>query len=74
MRRGVEALGLRIGVFGEIVRNIKACAGAPAFCLGAAGDVCGLGTRLQERFMDQPVPNDFKVSLAGCHRGCTDPF
>lgn len=74
LRRGVAALGLRVGVFGEVVRNVKACAGSPSFCLRAAADICSLGTRLQERFMDRPVPNDFKISLAGCSRGCTDPY
>jgi dissimilatory sulfite reductase (desulfoviridin) alpha/beta subunit len=74
LRSGIKDLGLRVGVFGEVVRNVKACAGSPSFCLRAAADICSLGTRLQERFMDQPVPNDFKISLAGCSRGCTDPY
>lgn len=74
LRVGVEALGLRIGVFGEIVRNIKVCAGSKDLCQRALADVYELGGILQDRFMNRPVPKDFKISVAGCHRGCTEPF
>ncbi|SMC00018.1 Nitrite/Sulfite reductase ferredoxin-like half domain-containing protein [Thermanaeromonas toyohensis ToBE] len=74
LRAGVEALGLRIGVFGEIVRNVKACAGSSELCQRSLADVYELAGRLQDRFMNRPVPNDFKISVAGCHRGCTEPF
>ncbi|KKM08962.1 nitrite reductase [Clostridiales bacterium PH28_bin88] len=73
LRAGVARLSLRVGVFGEVVRNVKSCAGGAGFCLRAAGDVFTLGSRLQETFMDQPVPKDLKISVAGCPRGCTEP-
>ncbi len=74
LQRGIAELGLKMGRFGEIVRNVKACAGGPDFCMRAQGNAFGLGARLQEVFMDQPVPRDFKMSVAGCFRGCTDPW
>lgn len=74
LRSGVAALGLRVGVFGEIVRNVKACAGNKYLCQRALSDVFELGGQLQDRFMNRPTPCDFKIALAGCHRGCTDPL
>lgn len=73
-RQGVTDLGLKIGSFGEVVRNVKSCAGGEEFCLRALTDVFSLAASIQEKFMDQPVPHDFKISVAGCHRGCTDPL
>ncbi|MGE5554442.1 MAG: nitrite reductase [Betaproteobacteria bacterium] len=70
----VDKLGLRIGSFGEVVRNVKACCGTSGFCVRSQADAHQLGLRLQDRFMDEPVPKDFKISVAGCQRGCTDPF
>lgn len=74
LREGVRKIGLRIGVFGEIVRNVKACAGNRNLCQRALSDVFDLGGEIQDRFMNQPTPCDFKISVAGCHRGCTDPY
>ncbi|MDK2895720.1 MAG: hypothetical protein PWQ98_1847, partial [Moorella sp. (in: firmicutes)] len=74
LRAGVAALGLRVGVFGEIVRNVKACAGNKDLCQRSLSDVFELGGELQDRFMNRPTPCDFKIALAGCHRGCTDPL
>lgn len=70
----VENLGLRIGVFGEVVRNVKACAGNEKFCPRALSNALDLGVKLQNEFMNQEVPHDFKISVAGCSRGCTDPL
>lgn len=70
----VERLELRVGSFGEVVRNVKACCGTNGFCVRSQADAHHLGLRLQDRFMNEPVPKDFKISVAGCHRGCTDPF
>ncbi|MDI6871187.1 MAG: nitrite reductase [Bacillota bacterium] len=70
----VDKLGLRIGSFGEVVRNVKACCGTSGFCVRSQADAHHLGLRLQDRFMNEPVPKDFKISVAGCQRGCTDPF
>lgn len=74
LKAEASRLGLRTGAFGEVVRNVKACCGTNGFCVRAQADAHGLGMKLQERFMDQPVPKDFKINVAGCHRGCTDPF
>lgn len=74
LREGIARLGLRAGSFGEVVRNVKACCGTNGFCVRSQADANRLGMRLQDRFMDLPVPKDFKISVAGCHRGCTDPF
>ncbi|MDS1030323.1 nitrite reductase [Bacillota bacterium LX-D] len=71
---GVQELGLRIGSFGEVIRNVKSCAGGEQFCLRSLTDVFKLATELQEIYMDQKVPHDFKISVAGCQRGCTDPL
>ncbi|MGI9951651.1 nitrite reductase [Moorellaceae bacterium AZ2] len=74
LREGVEGLGLKLGVFGETVRNVKACAGSSELCQRSLSDVFELAGILQDRFMNRPVPNDFKISVAGCQRGCTEPF
>ncbi|MBP1763243.1 MAG: nitrite/sulfite reductase ferredoxin-like protein [Firmicutes bacterium] len=70
----IEKTGLQIGVFGNIVRNVKGCAGNDKLCPRSFGDAFGLGVALQEQYMNQPVPKDFKISTAGCARGCTDPL
>jgi dissimilatory sulfite reductase (desulfoviridin) alpha/beta subunit len=72
-RKEIEQLGLKIGVFGNIVRNVKGCAGNDQLCPRSFGDAFGLGVKIQEKFMNQPTPKDFKISTAGCVRGCTDP-
>lgn len=70
----IEALGLKIGAFGEQIRNVKGCCGHPNFCNRFTADALGLGIEIQEKYMGQPVPKDFKISTAGCGRGCTDPY
>ncbi|HWR55286.1 MAG TPA: hypothetical protein VN462_02155, partial [Negativicutes bacterium] len=70
----IQKIGLQIGVFGNIVRNVKGCAGSDQWCQRSFGDAFGLGVRIQEQFMNQPAPKDFKISTAGCPRGCTDPY
>ncbi|MGE5508090.1 MAG: hypothetical protein ACM3RP_06385 [Chitinophagales bacterium] len=74
LKAAVAGLSLRVGAFGEVVRNVKACCGTNGFCVRAQADAHKLGMALQDRFMDAPVPKDFKINVAGCHRGCTDPF
>jgi dissimilatory sulfite reductase (desulfoviridin) alpha/beta subunit len=73
-RQEIENIGLRIGVFGNIVRNVKGCPGNDQLCKRSFGDAFGLGIKIQEQFMNQPTPKDFKISTAGCIRGCTDPY
>lgn len=74
VEEAVAAMGLRIGNFGSVIRNIKGCCGHPNFCNRYLADALTLGIELQEKYMDQPVPKDFKISTAGCGRGCTDPY
>ncbi|MBC9785133.1 nitrite reductase [Heliobacterium chlorum] len=71
---GVTALGLDIGSFGDIVRNVKGCAGNSSLCMRSLSEAHGLAVEIQKKFMNQPTPHDFKISVAGCHRGCTDPL
>jgi len=70
----IAKIGLKIGVFGNIVRNVKGCAGNDQLCQRSFGDAFALGAKIQDQFMNQPVPKDFKISTAGCIRGCTDPY
>lgn len=70
----IEKTGLHIGSFGNVVRSVKGCAGNDALCVHARGDAHGLGVSIQNRFMNESVPKDFKISTAGCVRACTDPY
>ena len=73
-KQEIAHIGLKIGVFGNIVRNVKGCAGNEQLCQRSLADAFGLGVAIQERFMNQPTPKDFKISTAGCIRGCSDPY
>ncbi|GAV25269.1 nitrite reductase [Carboxydothermus islandicus] len=66
--------GFKIGCFKEAVRNVKACSGSSELCPRALGEALPLGIKLQERFFGRPLKHDFKIAVAGCHRGCTDPY
>lgn len=68
-----EEIGLVVGKFGNIIRNVKGCAGGDGLCRRALGDALGLGIEIQKRYFGQKVPKDFKISTAGCARSCTDP-
>jgi len=70
----VEELGLKVGTYGGVVRNVKACCGEDGLCIWSRGDALKLGTDLQESYWGYPVTKDFKISVAGCSRGCTDPM
>ncbi|MTI86019.1 MAG: nitrite reductase [Firmicutes bacterium] len=70
----VEELGLKVGTYGGVVRNVKACCGDDDLCTWSRGNALQLGTALQESCWGSPVPKDFKISVAGCSRGCTDPL
>lgn len=73
-KEAIEAMGLKIGVFGNVVRNVKGCAGNEKLCPRSQGNAFDLGVRIQDTFMNQPSPKDFKISTAGCVRCCTDPY
>ena len=74
LKDAIEAIGLSIGVFGNVVRNVKGCSGRRDLCKHSLGDAFGLGLQIQKSFMNQPTPKDFKISTAGCNRACTDPY
>ncbi|HHW45219.1 MAG TPA: nitrite reductase [Desulfotomaculum sp.] len=71
---GLAGLGLKVAPFGNVVRPVKACPGNESLCPRTLGDALELGITLQERFLGRQVPKDFKIAVAGCPRGCTDPF
>ncbi len=67
-------LGLKVSPYGNVVRAVKACAGNSALCPRSIGEALDLGIEIQERYMGLAVPKDFKIAVAGCPRGCTDPY
>ncbi|MZP30473.1 nitrite reductase [Heliobacterium undosum] len=69
----LRELGLDVGCFGDIVRNVKGCPGNKSLCQRSLSDVFELAVEIQNKYSNQPTPHDFKISVAGCHRGCTDP-
>ncbi len=66
-------LGLVLSPYGDVVRAVKACAGNTALCPRSTGDALDLGIEIQNRYLGKAVPKDFKISVAGCYRGCVDP-
>jgi len=68
-----EELGLVVGKFGNVIRNVKGCAGGEGLCKRGLGDALGLGIEIQSKYFGQETPKDFKISTAGCSRACTDP-
>jgi len=72
-KEALETLKLRVAPFGNVVRPVKACAGNTALCPRSLDDALELGIEIQERYLGRPVPKDFKIAVAGCPRGCTDP-
>jgi len=72
VRSKVEELGLKVGEYGNIVRSVKGCVGS--LCSRSVCDAHELGVEIQDRYMGQPVPKDFKIAVSGCLRGCTDPY
>lgn len=69
----LAGLDLRISPYGNVVRAVKACAGNTGLCPRATCEALNLGIEIQNRFTGQPAPKDFKIAVAGCPRGCTDP-
>lgn len=70
----ISDLGLRISPYGNSIRSVKACAGNSDLCPRAIADALNLGIELQDKYIGQTVPKDFKIAVAGCPRGCTDPY
>lgn len=75
---GLADLELKLAPYGNTVRAVKACAGGVGLCprslAGVKGEALELGMEIQEKYLGQPVPKDFKIAVAGCPRGCTDPY
>ena len=69
-----EKLNLMVSPFGSAVRSVKVCSGGEGLCPRMLGDALSLGIKLEERYMGKPTPKDFKISTAGCPRGCTEPY
>lgn len=70
----VKKLGLKVSPFGSTVRSVKACAGGDGLCPRMLGNALALGIKIEENYLGQPTPKDFKISTAGCSRGCTEPY
>lgn len=70
----LPGLGLMVSPYGNVVRAVKACPGSGALCPRAVGDALGLGIDIQNKYLGCEVPKDFKIAVAGCVRGCTDPY
>ncbi len=69
-----EKLNLMVSPFGSAVRSVKVCSGGEGLCPRMIGDALSLGIKLEERYMGRSTPKDFKISTAGCARGCTEPY
>lgn len=74
LARALTSLGLRVSPYGNVVRAVKACAGSSALCPRSLGEALDLGIGIQEKYLGVEVPKDFKIAVAGCIRGCTDPY
>lgn len=70
----LPGLGLKVSPYGNVVRAVKACAGSSALCPRAVGEALALGIEIQDKYLGMEVPKDFKIAVAGCLRGCTDPY
>jgi dissimilatory sulfite reductase (desulfoviridin) alpha/beta subunit len=70
----LPGLGLKVSPYGNVVRAVKACAGSSALCPRSVGEALGLGIEIQDKYIGVEVPKDFKIAVAGCMRGCTDPY
>ncbi|OAT82309.1 nitrite reductase [Desulfotomaculum copahuensis] len=74
LEEALEPLELQVSPFGNVVRPVKACAGNSSLCPRSLGDALDLGVEIQARYLGRETPKDFKIAVAGCPRGCTDPY
>ncbi len=58
---------------GLTIRSIQMCPGTRA-CKRAKQDSPGLGFALDKEFYGKPAPAKFKMGVAGCANGCSDPW
>jgi dissimilatory sulfite reductase (desulfoviridin) alpha/beta subunit len=72
LRTAMEEAGLPLAPAGKCVRSITACPGS--YCLHGLVDTQGLAQRLHARIgARKGLPHKFKVAIAGCLNGCTEP-
>jgi NAD(P)H-nitrite reductase large subunit len=58
---------------GLTIRSIQMCPGTRA-CKRAKQDSPGLGFALDKEYYGKPAPAKFKMGVAGCPNGCSDPW
>jgi NAD(P)H-nitrite reductase large subunit len=63
----------RSKAIGLTIRSIQICPGTRS-CKRARQDSPGLGFALDKEFYGKPAPAKFKIGVAGCGNGCSDPF
>jgi NAD(P)H-nitrite reductase len=63
----------RSKAIGLTIRSIQMCPGTRA-CKRAKQDSPGLGFALDKEYYGKPAPAKFKMSVAGCPNGCSDPW
>jgi len=72
-REKLKEIGFKDGA-GPVIKNIKVCAGNDDLCTTTINNVFKLGMPLYEKYVSLPTPKHFKIAIAGCPKGCTDPF
>lgn len=70
VRQGLESAGLKIGPVGNVVRNVKGCAGA--LCFKSNQDALKHAVELDSKVSGQETPFAFKISLSGCGNNCME--
>ncbi len=68
-----EEFADRSKAIGLTIRSIQMCPGTRA-CKRAKQDSPGLGFALDKEFYGKPAPAKFKMGVAGCPNGCSDPY
>ncbi|RPJ53894.1 MAG: NAD(P)/FAD-dependent oxidoreductase [Methanobacteriota archaeon] len=63
----------RSKAIGLTIRSIQMCPGTRA-CKRAKQDSPGLGFALDKEYYGKPAPAKFKIGVAGCPNGCSDPY
>lgn len=70
VRQGLESVGLKIGPVGDVVRNVKGCAGA--LCNWAKQDALKHAIEIDGSFSGKDMPFAFKISVSGCPKNCME--
>ncbi|SHK31159.1 nitrite/sulfite reductase domain-containing protein [Tepidibacter formicigenes] len=64
----------KVGNFGSQVRNVKGCSAGEGLCKRQLDTALNLGIEIENEYFGIQTPHDFKIAVAGCSRGCTDPL